>query len=159
MSWQLTGNNVIHVRSYYTALYWSNGASFPWKTIWRVKAPIRVSFFVLTVAWGRILTHDNLIRKGFSLVGWCCMCHCNGETVAHLLLHCETTFGLWSRALGFFGIQWVLPGMVTDLLLGWWKWLGKHSSDILEPDSAMSNVAVVEGAQLSYFQRYGALSR
>ena len=58
------------------------------------------------------------------------MCHCNGEMVAHLLLHCETTFGLWSRALGFFGIQWVLPGMVTDLLLGWWKWLGKHSSDI-----------------------------
>jgi hypothetical protein len=29
---------------------------------------------------------------------------CCGETVTHLLIHCDIAFG-WSRALGVFGIQ------------------------------------------------------
>ena len=29
-----------------------------------------------------------------------------------------------------FGIEWVMPGSVVDLLFCWYHWLGKHSSDI-----------------------------
>ena len=79
---------------------------------------------------GRILTHDNLIKSGFMLVGWCCMCWCSGKNVAHLLLHCDVAYVLWRGVLGAFGVQWVLPATVADLLFGWWNWLGKHSSDI-----------------------------
>jgi hypothetical protein len=61
-------------------------------------------------------------------VGWCCMCRCSGETVSHLLLHCDVAFGLWSRAFDVFGIQWVLPESVADLLFEWLNWLEKHSS-------------------------------
>ncbi len=93
-----------------------------------MKAPKRVSFFVWTAAWGQILTHDNLIKRGFSLVGWCCMCRCSGETVSHLLLHCDVAFGLWSRVFDVFGIQWVLPESVADLLFEWLNSLEKHSS-------------------------------
>lgn len=35
---------------------------------------------------GKTLTCDNLIRKGYTLVGWFCMYHCSGETVEHILL-------------------------------------------------------------------------
>ena len=101
-----------------------------------------MSFFAWTADWGRILTHDNLImrgpikkmiiliERGFTLVAWCCMCRCSGKIVAHLLLHCNVIYVLWSRALGAFGVQWVLPAAVADLLFGLWNWLGKHSSDI-----------------------------
>jgi len=32
-----------------------------------------VSFFVWIETWEKILTRDNLIKKGYTLVGWCCM--------------------------------------------------------------------------------------
>ena len=54
------------------------GVTFPWKSIWSVEAPRRVAFFVWAAAWGRILTCDNLMRRGYVIVGWCCMCRCNG---------------------------------------------------------------------------------
>jgi hypothetical protein len=96
--------------------------------LWGAKEEFKFSLVAWTAAWSRILTHDNLINKGFCLVGWCCMCHCSGETVYHLLLHCDVVFGLWSRIFGTFGIQWVLPGSAADLLFGWWNWLGKQIS-------------------------------
>ena len=29
-----------------------------------------------------------------------------------------------------FGMQWVLPAKILDLLFGWYNWFGKHSLDI-----------------------------
>jgi hypothetical protein len=37
---------------------------------------------------------------------------------------------LWGYALRAFGVQWVLPRQVVDLLFGKGDWFGKHSSDI-----------------------------
>ena len=91
--------------SYYKKLQGTNDILFPWKIIWFVKAPRRVSFFVWTATWGRILTHDNLIKRGFSLVGWCCMCRRSGETVDHLPLYCDVAYGMWCIVLVFLGFK------------------------------------------------------
>ena len=32
--------------------------------------------------------------------------------------------------LRLFGVDWVMLGLVADLLFCWYHWLGKHSSDI-----------------------------
>ena len=32
--------------------------------------------------------------------------------------------------LRLFGMEWVMPGLVAELLFCWYHWLGKHSSDI-----------------------------
>ena len=47
------------------------------------------------------------------------MCCCDGETVDHLLLHCTLAHVLWSFVFTAFGIHWVTPRRVVDLLLGW----------------------------------------
>jgi len=39
--------------------------SFPWKSIWKAKAPPRIAFFLWATALGRILTVNNLRRQGF----------------------------------------------------------------------------------------------
>jgi hypothetical protein len=103
---------------------------FPWKSIWKVKAPRRVVFFLWSVAWGRILTCDNLMRRGHVMVGWCCLCRAAGESVDHLLLHCEVARVLWHCVFRAFGVAWVLPNQIPALLIGWWNWFGKHSSQV-----------------------------
>jgi hypothetical protein len=103
---------------------------FPWKSIWGVKAPPRVAFFMWTVAWGWILTCDNLKKRGFVLAGWCCMCKNAEESVDHLLLHCWAARQLWNFVFQFVGIVWVLPLHVSELLFGWWNWFGKRSSGV-----------------------------
>ena len=81
--------------------------AFPWKGIWKVKAPRHVSFFVWIAAWDRILAGDNLRLRGFDIVDWCIMCCFCGKTVDHLLLHCGKTYRLWCFV---FRIFWDLMG-------------------------------------------------
>ena len=102
---------------------------FPGKVFGRLRHPGRVSFFVWTVTWDRILIGDNLQGRGFDFVDWCIMCRC-GETVHHLLLHCRKAHCLWSFVFRTFAISWVLTRSVANFLFGWSNWLGKHSSII-----------------------------
>jgi hypothetical protein len=55
----------------------------PWKSIWKVKAPSRVAFFVWTAMVGKILTLDNLHKRNV-MVEWCYMCKYCGESIDHL---------------------------------------------------------------------------
>jgi hypothetical protein len=87
--WNLSKKRNFEVKIFYKALVCHEAACFPWKGIWRVKASKRVAFFVWTTALGKILTHDNLRRRGIVVVEWCVMCKKHGESVDHLLLHCD----------------------------------------------------------------------
>ena len=65
-------------------------------------------------------------------------------TIGHLLLHCEKAHRLWSLVFRSFWISCVLPRPIGDTLFGWWNWLGKHSSSILECRSIVFNVVYLE---------------
>ena len=121
--------NVKYMVSLYKVMYALYFLSLHVHT-WRSKAPRRFCFFVWSAAWNKILTYDNLMRRGYTLTNWCCMCRCEGESVDHLLIHCHTENELWNFVFRSFGFQWVLPRNVIDLLDGWWNLLGKHSSEI-----------------------------
>ena len=127
MCWKLRQHGNFDVKSFYHALDVRSELSFPWKAIWKVKAPRRVSFFLWSAAWGRILTCDNLMRRGYTLVGWCCMCRNDGETGSHLLIHCPIAAALWQLILRSFGVLWVFPNNIVNLLYGWFNCFGKHN--------------------------------
>jgi hypothetical protein len=92
---------------------------FPWKSIWKVGAPPCVAFFVWTAAHGKILTIDNLRKRNICIVDWCCMCKHSGESPNHLLLHHEMAQSLWSMVFCLFGVVWVMPGSVVEVLASW----------------------------------------
>ena len=73
MRWKLKLNRDFDIRSYYNKLRDPPSVVFPWKGIWRVKVPRRVSLFVWCVAWNKILTGDNLRLRGLDFVDWCIM--------------------------------------------------------------------------------------
>jgi hypothetical protein len=130
LKWSLKKNGTFDIRSFYHAIRGSRSRGFPWKGIWGVKVSRRVAFFVWMAAWGNILTCDNLRHRGIVVVGWCCLCRCNGEMVAHLLLHCPMVRELWSYVFWLFGVDWVISGSVLDHVAGWRNWFGKHNSEV-----------------------------
>ena len=48
----------------------------------------------------------------------------------HLLLHCKFSHALLNEVFEVFGIRWVMPKIVSSLLLAWRNWFGKHLSTI-----------------------------
>jgi hypothetical protein len=68
---------------------------------------------------GKILTLDNQRKKNIILIEWCYMCKQNGESIDHLLLHCEVAIELWNMVCQMFGVMWVIPGRMKDCLGSW----------------------------------------
>ena len=117
------------VRSfYYTLVHPHPQGNFPWKRVWKAKAPSRVAFFVWTAALGKILTIDNLRKRQLIIMDWCCMCKLSGETGNHLLLHCLIAWELWTMVLSIFSTTWVMPWGVEDLLSCWTGTCGKSEA-------------------------------
>jgi hypothetical protein len=46
------------------------------------------------------------------------------ESIDHLLLHCEVARDLWSSIYNLFGVVWVMPRRVIDVLNSWGVRLG-----------------------------------
>jgi hypothetical protein len=78
----------------------------------------------VTATLGKILTMDNLRKRHIMVVEWCCLCKKSGESIDHLLLHCEVASELWSSIFNLFGVVWVMPRRVIDLLNSWGVRLG-----------------------------------
>ena len=119
------------VRSFYHVLFRIGGCSFPWKSIWQPKVPPRVSFFIWVAALGKILTAENLRKRHIILVSWCCLCKVDGETIDHLLLHCPFSCEVWDMIFALFGVQWVMPGKILDLLACWQGCFGRHKHNVI----------------------------
>jgi hypothetical protein len=68
---------------------------------------------------GRILTIDSPCHCQIVVVEWCYMCKKTGETADHLLVHCEYASELWSLLFCLFGVQWVMPSTILDVLASW----------------------------------------
>jgi hypothetical protein len=103
------------VRSFYKALAFKETNHFPWKSIWHTKAPLKVAFFAWAATLGKILTLDNLRKRRIIVIDKCCMCKKNGESVDHLLLHCDAACVLWNAIFSRFSLSWVMPRRVVDL--------------------------------------------
>ena len=66
----LAKSGVFSVKSFCSSLKAKGEVPFPLKLVWGSWAPTKVS--ILT--WERILTMDQLKRRGWVLVSYCCMC-------------------------------------------------------------------------------------
>jgi hypothetical protein len=70
---------------------------------------VKVVFFAWSAAFRKILTLDNLRHRHVIVINRCCMCKRHGESVDHLLLHCEVAGALWNTIFSRFGLSWVMP--------------------------------------------------
>jgi hypothetical protein len=59
------------------------------------------------------------------VVEWCYMCKKSGESIDHLLLRCNVAHDMWSIFNSLFGVEWLMPRRVLDLLNSWGNLLGR----------------------------------
>jgi hypothetical protein len=119
--WVPNRKGKFEVSSFYNEIIAKDTCPFSWKSIWHIKAPPRVAFFVWLAALGKILTQDNLRKKNMVMISRCGMCKRDEETVDHLLLHCECAQLLWNAFFNRFDLAWSMPSGVVNLLQCWWS--------------------------------------
>jgi len=107
--WSPSCKGKFDVRSFYNILAYKDTVLFPWKSIWQTKVPLKVVFFAWVAALGKIITLDNLIKRQVIVIDRCCMCKKSGESVDHLLFHCEVACVLWNAIFSHFNLSWVMP--------------------------------------------------
>lgn len=76
-----------------------------------------VSFFGQQL-WGEF-SRQIIFGNRLMVVNWCCMCQRDGESIDHLLLHCPIARDLWDLVFSLFGVAWVMPRDVLQLLACW----------------------------------------
>lgn len=76
----------------------------------------------------KIATGSELIKRNIrdpenGDQGFCPFCNLEVETVAHahLFLHCSKTWRIWSQILERWGMVWVCPTNLFDLLCWWFS--------------------------------------
>jgi hypothetical protein len=105
----------------------SSPSSTPWLALkvdaslgmWQTQAPSRAAFFSWSAALGKILIVDNLRKRHIIIVDKCFLCKRDGESVNHLLLHCDVASTMWNNIFTRFGMSWVMPSRVIDLFACW----------------------------------------
>jgi hypothetical protein len=55
------------------------------------------------------------------------MCKKRGESINHLLLHCEVAMEVWNMVFQLFGVMWVMLGRLNDCLGSWRGQKGKST--------------------------------
>ena len=77
------------VKSMYGCFDPSPAIDFPYRLIWNPVVPPKIGVFAWEATWGKVLTFDQLKRRGMSLVNRCFMCEEDEENIDHILIHCK----------------------------------------------------------------------
>ena len=107
------------VKSMYKGFDVSPALDFPHRLVWNPVVPQKIGVFAWEAAWGKVLTLDQLKRRGMTFSNRCFMYEEEEETINHLLIHCKIANMLWDLFLSIVGISWVFPQSVLHTLLDW----------------------------------------
>ncbi|CAN0887259.1 hypothetical protein LINGRAHAP2_LOCUS15577 [Linum grandiflorum] len=68
---------------------------------------------------GRILTMDNLRRRGLIAPNRCTLCYKDGESIDHIFLACSFSRKVWSRFSAALSISGPVHHIFSEVVMGW----------------------------------------
>ncbi|RVW52364.1 hypothetical protein CK203_072021 [Vitis vinifera] len=119
MLWRETKDEIFLVKSLYSTLASRRVVQFPNSIIWSPCVPTKVCFFAWEASWGKVLTLDQLEKRGQFLANRCFLCCEEEESIDHILIQCSRARVLWELLFALFGVTWVLPFSVRYTFSGW----------------------------------------
>ena len=118
LSWKNSENGSFSVRFLYRFLTKASSDPFPW-VLFGDLGLHEGKLFAWEASWNRILTIDQLKRRGWNMPNRCYLCKVDEETNDHLILFCKKAILLWSLLFSLFDVQWVLHSSIKRNLIGW----------------------------------------
>jgi len=92
------GTCIISTKNFYNALgaeLWQKNDDIAKRRIWSWGCPLKLKLFTWLLMEDKILTWNNLLKRGWQGPGYCYMCKGNEETTIHLFVHCPFTISIW----------------------------------------------------------------
>ena len=86
--WKETKDEIFSIKSLYSALVSRSVVQFPNSIIWSPWVPTKVGFFAWEASWGKVLSLDQLKKRGRILANRCFLCCGKEESIDHILIHC-----------------------------------------------------------------------
>lgn len=114
--WNLCKDGKFSVKSFYKALK-VNNAVFPLKKVWNFKVPLKIKVFIWLFVKNKILTKDNLYRRGWRKGDKKCQSCDLEETVQHLFFDCPMAKLIWHVVICALNIK---PMLDAQHLFGQW---------------------------------------
>jgi hypothetical protein len=90
-----------------------------WKGLWKQKCIPKIDLFNWLLCHNRVLTTDNLMRKGFHGPSRCSLCLGNEENAQHIMLECNFALEVWGEVLSHWSVDTTLPSSIFDLHANW----------------------------------------
>ena len=103
--WTKSKDGRFSVKSLCKALDPERQGDFPARVIWNSMVPPRVSFFAWEATWKKVLTLDQIQRRGCPLANGCYLCLLEEKSIDHIRLHCELPRSLWNLLFSLFGVS------------------------------------------------------
>ena len=107
------------VKIMYKGFDLSPAFDFPYHLVWNPIVPPKIRVFAWEATWGKVLTLDQLKRRGMAFANRYFLCEEDEETIDHLLIHCKSAKILSNLFLSIVGTSWVFPHSVLHTLLAW----------------------------------------
>jgi hypothetical protein len=96
--------------------------STKWKNIWSQDALPKINIFIWSLAHGKILTGENLMKRGFHGPFICPLCQNSQDTIQHLFWDCPFSTTVWNVAYGDLTHQIRWPSYLKPCLGNWEKY-------------------------------------
>jgi hypothetical protein len=91
--------------------------------IWKATAEPKCKIYAWILLQRKILTADNLAKRGWPHDPLCKLCHVAPETPVHLCKKIVVTllFIVWDQIIRWFELQRLPPISATNSIYSWWK--------------------------------------
>jgi hypothetical protein len=67
------------------------------RNIWTWDFPMKIKLFIWLLGENKILTWENLQKRGWKGPGMCYLCRVKGETSNHIFVNCPFTISVWEE--------------------------------------------------------------
>jgi hypothetical protein len=145
IKWRWTQDSQYTTQSAYQIQFvgWQKKLSF--RHIWAAKTEPKVKLFVWILIQHKILTANNLAKRGWLHEPVCKLCNSCPETPIHFRLECTFTRNVWIKLTSWMGRQ-DLQVTPPHSLNAWWKRLRRQAD--------MSHSRSFDGMILFFFLEY-----
>eukprot|EP00253_Pinus_taeda_P013124 PITA_13124 len=92
-----------------------------WRLIWKSEAIPKIKFFTWLLLKGKVLTSENLRKRGIIGPSRCPNCCLAEETIQHLFLDCPFAKKCWANLSSMGNLHWHPQQSISEAILEWRK--------------------------------------